>query len=225
MWQQPILPSLVIGSRWFGSSCLRLTVLPPAYPSWPYEVSNEGEEGGNESHERSEGHDQGSAFGWVGHCYWDEEGRHHQSPEHIDWDRHRRGEEVWQVRSPWLVYDQDSPEGSYQRWHSDDVWARDEGQTTASEDCREGISCFSIEESNLRPSWMLIGYAERLMLVAPWGFGAQLVFQRLSLMYTKSPWVLVEIYHHCSFGHSERSDLREKNRLFDVHKFLVQTLI
>ena len=57
---------------------------------------------------------------------------------------------------------------------------------------------------------MLIGYAERLMLVAPWGFGAQLVFQRLSLMYTKSPWVLVEIYHHCSFGHSERSDLRDK---------------
>ena len=100
--------------------------------------------------------------------------------------------------------------GSYQRRHSDDVWARDEGQTTASEDCREGISCFSIEESNLRPSWMLIGYAERLMLVAPWGFGAQLVFQRLSLMYTKSPWVLVEIYHHCSFGHSERSDLRDK---------------
>ena len=100
--------------------------------------------------------------------------------------------------------------GSYQRRHSDDVWARDEGQTTASEDCREGISCFSIEESNLRPSWMLIGHAERLMLVAPWGFGAQLVFQRLSLMYTKSPWVLVEIHHHCSFGHSERSDLREK---------------
>ena len=54
------------------------------------------------------------------------------------------------------------------------------------------------------------GHAERLMLVAPWGFGAQLVFQRLSLMYTKSPWVLVEIYHHCSFGHSERSDLRDK---------------
>ena len=102
------------------------------------------------------------------------------------------------------------PQGSYQRRHSDDVWARDEGQTTASEDCREGISCFSIEESNLRPSWMLIGYAERLMLVAPWGFGAQLVFQRLSLIHTKSPWVLVEIYHHCSFGHSERSDLRDK---------------
>ena len=60
---------------------------------------------------------------------------------------------------------------------------------------------------------MLIGYAERLMLVAPWGFGAQLVFQRLSLMYTKSPWVLVEIYHHCSFGHSERSDLRDKKRI------------
>ena len=29
----------------------------------PYEVSNEGEEGGYEGHERSEGHDQGSAFG------------------------------------------------------------------------------------------------------------------------------------------------------------------
>ena len=46
--------------------------------------------------------------------------------------------------------------GSYQRWYSDDVWARDEGQTAAGEDCREGISCFSIEESNLRP-WILIG--------------------------------------------------------------------
>ena len=29
-------------------------------------------------------------------------------------------------------------------------------------------------------------------------------------MYTKSPWVLVEISYHYSFGHSERSDLREK---------------
>ena len=37
----------------------------------PYEV-NEGEEGGNEGHERSEGHDQGSAFGWVGQPDWDE---------------------------------------------------------------------------------------------------------------------------------------------------------
>ena len=46
--------------------------------------------------------------------------------------------------------------GSYQRWYSDDVWARDEGQTAAGEDCREGISGFSIEESNLRP-WILIG--------------------------------------------------------------------
>ena len=73
----------------------------------PYEV-NEGEEGGNEGHERSEGHDQGSAFGWVGQPDWDEEGRHQQSLDHIDWDRHPGGEEVWQVRSPWLVHDQDS---------------------------------------------------------------------------------------------------------------------
>ena len=29
----------------------------------PYEVSNEGEEGGNESHERSEGHDKGALLG------------------------------------------------------------------------------------------------------------------------------------------------------------------
>ena len=96
--------------------------------------------------------------------------------------------------------------GSYQRRHSDDVWARDEGQTTASEDCREGISCFSIEEPNLRPSWILIGHAERLMLVAPWGFGAQLVFRGsalCTLRVQKSPcgdllslllWTLWEIW-------------------------------
>ena len=67
------------------------------------------------------------------------------------------------------------------------------------------------------------GHAERLMLVAPWGFGAQLVFQRLSLMYTKSPWVLVEIYHHCSFGHSERSDLRDKKNLVNENPSWVET--
>ena len=149
-WQA--LPLLMkIGWRWFGSSCLCWQFLQN-YPTH-HGPCNEGKEGGNEGHERSEGHDQGSTFGWVGHCYWYEEVRHHQSPQHIDWDRHPGGEEVWQVRSPGLVYDQDSPEGSYQRRHSDDVWARDEGQTTASKDCREGISCFSIEESNLRPCW------------------------------------------------------------------------
>ena len=142
---------------------------------------NEGKEGGNEGHERSEGHDQGSAFGWVGQCDWDEEGRHQQSLELIDWDRHRGGEEVWQVRSPWLVHDQDSHKGSCQRRrHSDDVWERSEDKATAREDCREGISSFSTQKSNLRP-WLIRHVrpwsCSQRMLVAPWGFGAQLVFR------------------------------------------------
>ena len=126
-WQA--LPLLMkIGSRWFGSSCLCWQFLQN-YPTH-HGPCNEGKEGGNEGHERSEGHDQGSTFGWVGHCYWYEEVRHHQSPQHIDWDRHPGGEEVWQVRSPGLVYDQDSPEGSSREGGVASTWSRHAGNNS-----------------------------------------------------------------------------------------------
>ena len=72
----------------------------------PYEVSNEGEERWQWRPRKLRRSWPRERF-WVS---WPTSLRWRRADiskvlKHIDWDRHPGGEEVWQVRSPWLVHD------------------------------------------------------------------------------------------------------------------------
>ena len=136
---------------------------------------NEGKEGCHESHEGSEGHDQGRPHGFVGWRHWDEEIWHRQDLEQSDRDWHRGGEEVWQVHSSRTVHDQDSPEASNQGWQEVDVRQGGDGEGPACQDCREGKRRCGSEIPDLRPFFRPWRCSQR-RLVAPWGIGARLVF-------------------------------------------------
>ena len=135
---------------------------------------DEGQEGCHEGHEGSKGHDEGRSSWWVGHCNWAQEIGHFQGPEHFGWDWHRRGEEVWQVRSSRAVHDQDSPESSNQGWQEVDVRPGGDGEGPACEDCGEGIPCGKFEARILRSYFFDPWSCSLTILVAPWGIGARL---------------------------------------------------
>ena len=165
--------------RWwqlgFGSSCLCCLFFP--WPFWNHGPSkgDEGKEGCNESHEGSEGNVKGSSSWWVGQCNWAQEVWRFQGPEHVGWDRHRWGEEVWQVHSSRTVHDQNSQEGSDQGWQEDDVRQGGDREGQACQDCGQGISRGGFEAANLMPWFSRPWSCSPRLLVAPWGFGAQLV--------------------------------------------------
>merc|ERR1711933_141056 len=91
----------------------------------------------------------------------------------------RRAEEEWRVHYSWPCQDQDSQETSNQGHQEDHVWQRNDRQSKACQNCRQGIPSCCVEGKHLildstRPKMShTVGRFYSCDMLAWWGFGGK----------------------------------------------------